>query len=303
VRARPVVAGTRYKVTRRCLERRFLLVPDDPRVAQFFGYCLGLALSRFGLVLHAACAMSNHYHLDLTDPHGRLPEFKCMLNAFLARGLNSLRGRFDRFWSEDRPCDVELLTEDDVLRSIAYTVTNPTSAGLVRTGRRWPGFTTWGLPFGSVMRFERPRFFFDADNASKLPDAVEIVIGRPDIRPDLGDDELFGLLMDRVRRRERTKEDKLTRVGQRFMGERKVTKQSWRRRPASAEVRFGARPRMSSSSKWARIARMQRNREWEDAYALAYEAHQRRSRKRVPFPAGTYWMRRFAAVPVASGPP
>jgi hypothetical protein len=303
VRARPVFPGVRYKVTRRCLERRFLMLPDDPRVRDFFGYCLGLALSRFGLVLHAACAMSNHYHLDLTDPSGRLPEFKCMFNAFVARGLNALRGRFDRFWSEDRPCDVELPTDEDVLRAMAYTVTNPASAQLVRTGRRWPGFTTWGLPFGSVMRFERPKLFFDEDNASKLPDYVEIEIVRPDVCQDLDDDELFALLTTRVREREQAKEAKVKRAGARFMGERKVAKQSWRRHPTRAEGRFGPRPTISASSKWIRIARLQRKRAWERAYALAYEAHHRRRGKRVPFPAGTYWMRRFAAVPVALGPP
>jgi hypothetical protein len=277
------------------------LVPDDPRIIKLFGFCLGLALSRYGLLLHAAVMMSNHYHLDVTDPLGKFPEFKCMFNALLARGMNRLRNRVDKFWSEDRPCDVELLTDDDVLHAMAYTVTNPTSAALVKNGGRWPGFTTYGRRFGTKMRFERPDFFFDEDNETKLPDAVEIQIERPDIFPELDDDALFEKFMEQVAEREKAKQGKLRRLGKRFMGEQKVRNQAWRRKPVKEEDRYTVTPKVSSRSKWARIARLQRNREWEDRYAEAYEAHL--AKKRVAFPEGTYWLRRFAGVEVACGPP
>jgi len=97
VRARPIVPGTRYKVTRRCFGRQFLLVPSLA-VNEVIGYWLGVCLERHGLELHSACFMSNHYHLDVTDPLGTLPAFKNHFNAVLARALNALRGRFDKFW-------------------------------------------------------------------------------------------------------------------------------------------------------------------------------------------------------------
>jgi hypothetical protein len=277
------------------------LVPDDPRIAELFGFCLGLALARYGLLLHAAVVMSNHYHLDVTDTLGKYPEFKCMFNALMARGMNQLRNRVDKFWSQDRPCDVELVTDDDVLNAMVYTVTNPTSASLVKNGARWPGFTTYGLPFGTVMRFKRPDFFFDEHNSEKLPEVVEVHIVRPDIFPELDDDALFQKFMDQVAEREKVKQAKLSRVGKRFMGEKKVCRQAWRRQPVSAEDRYTLTPKVSSRSKWARIARLQRNREWEDRYAEAYEAHL--AKKRAVFPEGTYWLQRFAAVDVACGPP
>jgi hypothetical protein len=71
VRARPILPGTRYKITRRCLERRFFFVPDDARdrLNNFIGYALGVFLPRYGLKLHAACVMTDHPdYLALTSP-------------------------------------------------------------------------------------------------------------------------------------------------------------------------------------------------------------------------------------------
>ena len=136
MRARRIVAGTRYKITKKCLEGRFFLVPDSDEVNKIIGFCLGLALDRFELELHAAVFMSNHYHLDVTDPKGEMPAFKCMLNSLIARALNAHRGRFDKFWSVDQACDVELLGDEDVIDGMAYTETNPVKSGLVKRGRR-----------------------------------------------------------------------------------------------------------------------------------------------------------------------
>src|SRR5690606_22600429 len=156
VRARAVVPGRRYKITRRCLERRFFMTPDTPEVEQILGYILGFCLDHYVLELHAACFMSNHYHLDVTDPYGQFPAFKCKFNSLVAKALNAHRGRFDCFWSADAPCDVELVSDEDVVDRMAYTLANPVTAGLVRRAGRWPGFTTAGDAFGTQLKFSRP---------------------------------------------------------------------------------------------------------------------------------------------------
>ena len=160
VRARPVIPGARLKLTRRCLERRFFLHPDQ-RLNQLIGYSLGYCLKKHGLQLHAACFMSNHYHLDVTDPHGNLTEFKAQFNGLLARAGNALRGRSDRFWSSDPACDVTILDDDDMVSRMAYTIANPTIGGLVRHAHLWPGFTTAGMRFGERRVYKQPDFFFD----------------------------------------------------------------------------------------------------------------------------------------------
>ena len=243
--------------------------------------------------------MSNHYHLDVTDPDGELPAFKCMLNGLLARALNCYRGRFDKFWSEDQACDVELLEDKDMLEAMAYTAANPPKALLVRRATRWEGLTTAGKPFGTKMKFERPDIFFDADN-SAMPDQVEIEIKRPAISTDLSDVELYDALVERVREHEQEAAREARREHRRFLGEERVRRQKWYRWPKSPDERFTPTPKLSSRSKWARIAATQRNKEWEREYGMAYEARLRG--EDIEFPYGTYALRKFAGVRVA-GPP
>ena len=85
-----------------------------------------------------------------------------------------------------------------------------------------------------------------------------------------------------------------------MLGRRAVLRQSWRDSPTSREPRRNLRPRVAARSKWARIAALQRNKEWQRAYRdarLAWLAG-------LPgvFPHGTYWLRRFANVTVQPPP-
>lgn len=58
---RCILPGTTYLVTRRCAQRQFLLRPSAETTA-IFRYVLALAVHRFGVQLHAACVLSNHFH-------------------------------------------------------------------------------------------------------------------------------------------------------------------------------------------------------------------------------------------------
>jgi len=300
VRARRIVKGARYKITKRCLERRFGMTPDREEVGQLIGFVLALCASRFELEIHAACFMSNHYHLDVTDPHGQMPAFKCMLNSFLARGFNCLRGRFDKFWSGDRACDVELVDDGDMIDRMAYTLANPVTAGLVKRSARWPGFTTAGKGFGTVMKFRRPKFFFDPKNED-VPGEVELRIVRPRLSSGLDDTEFDERLAEAVRKRELAAKTELRKQHRRFLGELRIRRQRWNTRPNSYKARFGKTPKVAAHSKWARIAALQRNRLWERAYGEALDARLRGDD--VEFPYGTYALRRFAGVRVAQAPP
>lgn len=299
VRARPVIPGRRYKLTRRCFGRHFYLTPDRPEVRQIIGYTLGLCLERYGLILHAACFMGNHYHIDVTDPRGCYPAFKCMFNSLLAKAMNALRGRFDAFWSADGPCDVELVDDEDVIDRMAYTLANPVTAGLVRHATRWPGFTTAGVEFGSLMEFHRPKVYFDPSNP-ELPERVHVLVERPAVMLDLDDAAFFALLSKRVERLEKAADSKLRDANRRFKHEWRVVKQSWRGKPKESEDRFTLTPKVAGRSRWARIAALQRNREWEDEYAEAWEAQLRR--EPAVFPYGTYAESRFRSVLVAPPP-
>jgi hypothetical protein len=82
----------------------------------------------------------------------------------------------------------------------------------------------------------------------------------------------------------------------RVLGRRAVLAQSWRDGPASSEPRRNLRPRVATRSKWARLEALLRNRLFAVEYASARERW--RDGAAAAFPPGTYWLQRFASVPV-----
>jgi hypothetical protein len=84
-------------------------------------------------------------------------------------------------------------------------------------------------------------------------------------------------------------------TGRRVVGRRRILRQSWHDAPTSHEPRRGLRPRVAARSKWARIERLQRDRDFAKRYPAARALWL--DGKPVVFPLGTYWLRRFANVP------
>lgn len=302
VRARPLEPNRRYMITRRTLERRMFLHPDPvdgEEIVGFIGYTLGLSLANSGQRLHASLMMSNHHHTCVTDTNATLPGFKNQFHAFLARGVNAKRGRFDGFWTTHDPGDTEQLTDDETLEDIVYTYTNAVAAGLVKWAKDWPGFSTYGWKFGETRRYWRPKWFYDPENED-IPEYVDVELVRPDIFPELTDDELYDLIQRKVRERELALQRETAANGRRFKGLSKLRKQRWNQPARSPEERFHLTPQVSSTCAETRIARLQYKKDWKRKYAEARE--ELLAGHDAVFPYGTYWMRRFAGVRVAAAP-
>ncbi len=270
---------------------------DD--IVNFIGYTLGLSLQGSGQLLHASLAMSNHHHTNTTDSTGDLPKFKNKFHAFVARGINAKRGRCDKFWTADAPCDVEQLTDEATLDDIVYTYTNPVEAGLVKWAKDWPGFSTYGWKFGERHHFRRPDWFYDPENPN-APDYVELELVRPQIFMDLSDEELWQLIQQKIRERERELQCAMAKAGRRFRGLAKIREQRWNRAAASPEERFAVTPQVSATSSAVRVARLEYKREWKRRYAE--ERRKLLAGEQPEFPYGTYWLRKFAGVRVAAAP-
>jgi putative transposase len=58
---RQILPGAIYLVTRRCAQRQFFLRPSKT-TNEVFLYLLAVAARRFGVVVHAYCVLSNHFH-------------------------------------------------------------------------------------------------------------------------------------------------------------------------------------------------------------------------------------------------
>ncbi|HEY0477343.1 MAG TPA: hypothetical protein VGD37_07450, partial [Kofleriaceae bacterium] len=138
----------------------------------------------------------------------------------------------------------------------------------------------------------RPLHFFRREGA--MPDTLEVPLTLP---PELGPAaEVLSELRDRVRAVEDDHAAEWLRTGRRVLGRRGVLAQSWREHPSSCEPRRNLRPQVASRNKWARLEALLRNR----AFAMAYADARALWRHGIPavFPPGTYWLQRFASVPV-----
>jgi|JI10StandDraft_1071094.scaffolds.fasta_scaffold01266_7 putative transposase len=292
--AREILPGRYYLLTRSCTQRGFLLKPGR-RMNQVFLYCLAEAAAQFGIDVILPTAMSNHHHVVLYDRHGKIVEFYARMHLLIAKAGNALRKRCENFWSSDPPCLVQLIDRADVLAKLVYTAINPVKDGLVERVHQWPGVSgLQALLKRRPIRVKRPPRFFDA--RGEMPAEVTLTLTVP---PELErGDELRDELAAMVTAAEEHYARLRRKAGTRVLGRRAVLAQSWRDRPRTRPARRRLRPRVAARSAWRRIEALQRN----QAFIAAYTAARRRWLAKLPveFPAGTYWLRRFANVPVAA---
>ena len=228
------------------------------------------------------------------DRVGRYPEFIEHFHKLFARSQNALRGRWENFWASEQTCVVKLVDREAVLDKLTYTAANPVLDDLVERVHHWPGVNGLSaLLNGRTIRARRPQHFFRPDGG--MPDELEMALTIPS---ELGPTaEVLSALRDRVQRVELGQAAERQRTGSRVLGRRAVLAQSWRGRPGSREPRRNLRPRIATRSQWVRVEALMRDR----SFVLEYADARSRWRAGVAavFPQGTYWLNRFAAVPVS----
>ena len=277
-------------MTRRCTQRQYLLSPLR-RTNENVEYCLALAAEQTGVVLHAVCVMSNHWHGVLTDPDARLPQFLETFHKLLAKAQNALLGHWENLWSSDKTSVVLLVSEEDVLEKMAYVLANPTAAGLVKSPHEWPGVISHR--FGEQRNCEMPDVFFDEDGV--LPDCSILEFVRPAIFSGLSDAELEAMLATRVAALVKKAREDLQRRGLRFAGRDAVLRQPFDAIPKTVAPRRNPNPRIAAKSTPERIAAIKRMLDFVRAYRLAWKEW-RAGNRDTTFPWGTYALRIFAGV-------
>ena len=292
---RQVLPGTVYLVTRRCTQREFLLKPTE-RTTSIFTYLLAVAARRTGIRLHAACVLSSHYHLVLTDPHAALPRFCQLLDGLVARVLNATYGRWESFWGPASYSAVELVTPGDVVEKIAYTLANPAAAGLVAHGAEWPGLWTSPERIGGAAELvARPGVFFS--KTGTMPERAALTFSVP---AGFDSPDAF---RDAVRARlsalEREAAEELAAQGRRFLGLHKLRRQKHTDRPAPGESRRKLNPRVACKDEEKRREALGRLVQFRSAYRAALQ-RLRDGARRVVFPPGTYLLRVHLGVACAA---
>jgi REP element-mobilizing transposase RayT len=283
---RRLLAGTTYLVTRRCLDRQFLLRPSKV-VNQVFGFLLAVAARRFDVDIHACCVMSNHFHLVLTDRKAQLPAFHRFLDSLVARSMNALLGRRDYFWASASYSAVAIQGPHDIIDKASYVLANPVAAGLVRRGRHWPGL--WLAPEPLTRReFERPSHFFRPHGATALHDRASLQLVAP---PGFDSVEEFThAVASALEVREAQAEVELRAAGRSVLGAAEVLAQKPLARPRGQEPLGGLNPRVASKDMKRRTQALADLVEFLAAYRLAF-ARWRTGALDALFPHGTYLMR------------
>jgi putative transposase len=285
---RRIVPGETYLITRRCYQRTLRLRPCT-QTNRIFTYCLALAMQKTGVVLHAACVMSNHHHLVVTDPRGLLPDFLRELHRLTAKAMNAMQGESENLWAAE-PCNVvRLTTDDDVEEKIGYVIANPVAAGLVKHPDQWPGFVAWGE---RSIRAERPAPYFRENGA--CPDFLVLELTKPVPRPVPSRRE--GEWRDRIGRAIAEAVAKahqaLEQTGRAFLGRGAVLASSFTRRALSYEERRGVVPTLAARQCSVRERLIRIERRFRALYRRALEQW-RAGIRDVVFPFGTWAMRVF----------
>jgi hypothetical protein len=281
-------------VTRRTTQRQYLLRPDRETNNAVI-YCLGVAAQRHEVDVMGFIQMSNHLHEDIYDRHGNAPAFYEHFHKLLAKCMNALRGRWENFFSSEQVCVVRLDTRESLIDKLVYVFTNPVKDGLVEKVSDWPGASGYhALMTGEPLRATRPKHFF-AENGTMPAD----VMLHMTIPPELGDREsIVAEVRARVEAVEIDEARKRAQSGKRVLGRYRILRQSWRDSPTSHEPRRGLRPTFTARSLWALLEAAQRKREFAAEYQRARLALI--SGNPIPFPHGTYWLRRFVGVEVVA---
>jgi len=290
---REVLPGRSYMMTRRCTQRQFLLRPDPEMTAAFL-YCLAEAALRFGIEVLFTMANANHHHTGIYDRYGNYPAFLEHFHKLVAKCGNALRGRWENFWSAEQTSVVRLVDPDDILAKMVYALGNPVKDHLVERAHHWPGASSLRATLaGDTLTLRRPRCFFRSEGP--MPETVTLRFAPLPGFEHMSQAEFGRLLEGRIREVETTAAQERRRTGARILGRAAVLAQRWRDRPQTAEPRRGLSPRVAARNKWSRLEAILRNKAFVDAYRVARDALVHGVRD-VLFPAGTYWLRRFADV-------
>lgn len=299
-------------VTRRCIDRKFLLVPREA-LRGIFIYCVGRAAALYGVDVHGFVVMANHYHLVCTDRKGNLPDFCRWLNGHVAKLINAeLKRPRGQVWDGRKYSRVRLADDDAVLRELAYVITNPVAAGAVEQPADWPGLIVLAKDIGTSWTAERPGFFREEpasegvkggarhrDDRPVLPPTVTLELTPPPLTEALALERLRERLEGHVT--ERVQALHLLRPPGTYQGAAAVTKVHHDFIPTSADAPLGSRnPTFATRNPDLWRAEVEELLGFRALYDKALEAYLDGNLD-VEFPAGTYLMRVQLGVRVAAG--
>lgn len=277
-----------------------MFLKPGPAVTAMFLYLLAWASNLFGVRVLCAYVGSNHYHLVVYDPNGRVSCFAERLNSMVARALNYRWKRFKAaFWDNQRLNLVRLLDADVVVSKAVYCALNPTRDGLLKDPAQWPGVWLTARHLGRTFTFERPKTKFFG-HRSKMPMEVSLTLGLPPMLEHMTEAEYTARHEAELAAQVEAVVAERRSTGKGFLTLQKLrcTRHTQRaRKPEKVGWRNTIRPRVASTCAKLRARALLQLK----AFNLAYDSARRRflaGERNVVFPAGTYQLKRLYGVRV-----
>jgi REP element-mobilizing transposase RayT len=252
-----------------------------------------MAAVRTGILLHAFCVLSNHWHGVVTDPEGRLPEFLAYLHKYVSKCINASLGRWENLWSSEPPSVVRLEDDEDVLDKIAYVMSNPLAAGLVKRSSQWPGLREYRPRTHCA---PRPSVFFRPNGP--MPAVASLTLVPPRLKSSASTFETIRRIEQAVAARETELGKQRASDGKKPLGLKVIRAQKVTDTPWTREPRRKLSPRIAAKDKWRRIEALRRGKDFVDDYRRAFERWKAGALD-VVFPSGTYALRVHAGVTCA----
>ena len=278
--------GAIIMISQRVSQRMFLLKPDR-QLIQNIVYILAYLQTRYDIEYHALIVLSTNLHLLLRDRRGdQLQAFNRDFFSLLARSTNCYWGRNENLFNTSKPnCVLVAPRSEDVVARFSYIDNNPVEAGLVSHSKKWPGLRI--MPVNEkpqTLSVERPDFFYDPKGS--MPEKLTVTFSLPQVW-DAEPEELlkeiqieWNRLGDETRARFRAE-------GKKFMGAKRVKRQSPHSTATSREVWFKTEPNVACKDTSLRIRFLRWRRKRNHKYQEKREAL-RDGQKDVLFPEGTY---------------
>lgn len=294
---RRIVRGFTYLITRRCTQREFLLRPCD-ETNNAFNYCLALAAQLCDIDVHGFVASSNHYHSVITDREGRLPAFLEHFHKLMAKHQNAFFGRSENMWSSERTSVVRLVSPEDAMGKLVYTITNPVKDQLVEKAHHWPGAVSYHACLnGKVLTATKPKCFFRAGGQLKEHVQLECV-PLPGYESDVED--YRRRLAQEIEAVEIAAAEQRRQDGSRVIGRKAILSQSHTDRPTTVRLRSAFKPQIAARDPQQREQALNELRQFRCAYECSRRLWLRD--KSHAFPIGTWWVARFAGANIEPAP-
>jgi len=273
-------------ITRRCNDRQFFLHPCKS-TNQIVLYALAVAQKKHGILIHAFCVMSNHWHAYLTDTNGNLPDFLRDVHTTIARCVNRLLDRRGPVFEAKQTHRLEMASLEDHVSEASYVIANPVAAGLVESPELWPGLVS--TRFDQNWEVDRPEVYFDL--AGNLPEKATLQMSLPQIESELRPEQIQALLDNAVAERVAVKKSQMRGDGERFVGAEAVLKMGPSAKATSRETTDDRTARVAAKDTNMRSQLIKKAQEWVRSYREALKAWTDGLRETV-FPAGTWQMHR-----------